>query len=295
MAAPTEEQLADRARFVFRGTVESARAPHARDVPSTAATVRVDEVVQGPAKLMMFAGREVFVIPCPRERFRAGERAIFYTNALVFGDTLTLESVGHRPLAAGTIGVRSTPHPASALRTRDVQKRLATADLVVVGRVAAVRLPPASRRAPARTKPSPPVSEHDPEWRDAVIDVERVAKGSSGRKQVIVRFPASHDVRWFRAPKLSAGDEGVFILHRTGALEAAPASGARAVSGPSAPVFTALHPQDVQPADMQDDIAALLQRAPSTRGTTAPARPARSTRSVKTTGRKAGRRRRSPR
>src|SRR5436309_2082419 len=170
MAVPTEEQLADRARFVLRGTVESRRAPHARDVPSTAATVRVDDVVQGPAKLMMFAGREVFVIPCPRERFRAGERAIFYTNALVFGDTLTLESVGHRPLAAGTIGARSTSHPAAALRTRDVQ-----------------------------------------------------------------------------------------------------------------------------PADMQDDIVALLQRAPSTRGTTAPPRPARSARSVKTTGRKAGRRRRSPR
>jgi hypothetical protein len=275
------------------------RPPQIRDVPRHAATVRVDEVVQGPAKLTMFAGRDVFVIPRKRERFHAGGRAIFYTNALVFGETLTLESVGHLPLAAGAVGVPRATHPASKLRTRDVQQRLATADLVVVGRVTAVRLPPSHRSsrggaAPPRSKPLPPVSEHDPEWRDAILDVERVAKGSDARKQVIVRFPASHDVRWFRSPKLSAGDEGVFILHRTAAGESVPAAarGRRAVSAPAAPVFTALHPQDVQPADMQDEIEALMHSVPALPRRTmkrAGKRP------VETSGRQARRPRRSSR
>jgi len=293
----TPDQLAARARFVFHGTIQSIRPPDMRDVPRNAVTVRVDEVVQGPAKLTMFAGRDVFVVPRKGERFRAGERAIFYTNALVFGETLTLESIGHLPLSARAPGVPGAVHPAVNLRTRDVQQRLATADLVVVGRVTAVRLPPSNRPARGAAARSdvklPPVSEHDPEWRDAVVDVARVAKGGDARKQVIVRFPASRDVRWFRSPKLSAGEEGVFILHRTEAGQTGPsARGARASAAPAAPVFTALHPQDVQPPDMQDEIEALLRSAPAS---PPPAAKRTRRRGVGRSGRPARRSRRSSR
>ena len=296
MPAPTHEQLAQNARFVFHGTVQSARAG-ARDLPANALTVRVDEIVQGPEKLAMHAGHDVFVVPQKGERFRAGDRAVFYTNALAFGETLTLESVGHLPLSDGAIGVRSVSHPASTLRKRDIQQRLATADLVVVGRVSAVRLPPsepaprAGGTAPS-SRPRQTVSEHDPQWRDAVIDVERVVKGGGSRKQVVVRFPASDDVRWCRAPKFSPGDQGVFILHRTDAGAPVRRRG-RAVASPIARVFTALHPEDVQPPEMQEEIVTLGQRPPApARG---PAGRAGSARGVRTTRRKAPGRRRSSR
>jgi hypothetical protein len=309
MPPPTHEQLAQQARFIFHGTVQSTRANELPDAPSNAVTVRVDEVLQGPEKLTTYAGHDVVVIPSKGERFRVDQRAIFYTNALAFGETLTLESLGHQALPAGAVGVRSATHPASTLRKRDVQQRLATADMVVVGRVTAVQLPPSelTPRAGARSAATPSdrqrrtITEHDPQWRDAVIDVERVAKGGGPRKQVVVRFPASDDVRWFRAPKFSAGDQGVFILHKTTAEKAGPTAGARAGARRAgtraavpAQVFTALHPEDVQPPEMQEEIGTLVQK-PSASERTTVARAGSARTSKLTRRRKSSRRRRSSR
>ena len=60
-----------------------------------------------------------------------------------------------------------------------------------------------------------PVSEHDPRWREAVVEVDDVHKGVHKKKQVVVRFPASTDVMWYGAPKFHPGQQGYFMLHQT--------------------------------------------------------------------------------
>jgi hypothetical protein len=193
------------------------------------------------------------------------------------------------------------------LRKREVEERVASADTVVVGRVAAVRLPaselpPRATRGAAAALASPPrgpISEHDPQWREAVIRVERVAKGRSAGKEVVVRFPASDDVRWFRAPKFAPGDQGVFILHRSGSETTGPqprgAAGAslRALGAGGRDVFTALHPEDVQPPEFQEEIGTIVKSAPTTPRTAA--RRAGAARGRKTSSKKSGSRRRSSR
>ncbi len=62
----------------------------------------------------------------------------------------------------------------------------------------------------------------------------------------MVRFPASNDVRWYKAPKFQTGQEGVFLLHKEQL--------AQHVRGMTAPElapeeYTALHPADFQPLD----------------------------------------------
>ena len=92
------------------------------------------------------------------------------------------------------------------------------ADLIVTGRVSAVRLPSGGGRGPGdRGRQRPDFRAHQrhaPVWHEAVIDVDEVHKGTHTTKQIVVRFPSSTDVRWYNAPKFHTGQEGVFLLHK---------------------------------------------------------------------------------
>ena len=92
--------------------------------------------------------------------------------------------------------------------------RFAAADVVVSGRVGKLRTP--VPRAPHR-KMQLPITEHDPQWCEAVVEVTAVHKGRRVPRSIRVRFPASTDVAWARAPKLHAGQQGTFLLKRDGA------------------------------------------------------------------------------
>jgi len=83
----------------------------------------------------------------------------------------------------------------------DLARRLASAELVVTGKVIATR--------PAGIKE--PVTEHAAHWAIATIEIGEVLKGSA-RKTVDVYFPASDDVAWVGRPKLVAGETGVFVI-----------------------------------------------------------------------------------
>ena len=114
--------------------------------------------------------------------------------------------------------------PVANLANHDAKSRFDGAQVVVSGQVVSVNLPagqaPAALLA-AGVGPTQRLSEHDPLWRDAVIQVHAVHKGSHGGKKAVVRFPASHDVLWHHAPKFQPGQEGFFMLRRGGPKEPA--------------------------------------------------------------------------
>jgi hypothetical protein len=92
--------------------------------------------------------------------------------------------------------------------------RFAAADVVVSGRVGELRADPPSG---PRGKIQLPITEHDPQWREAVVQVTAVHKGRRVPRSIRVRFPASTDVAWARSPKLHAGQQGTFLLKRDAA------------------------------------------------------------------------------
>ena len=57
------------------------------------------------------------------------------------------------------------------------------------------------------------VTEHDPDWWNATIELQTVIKGDVPETTLTVSFVHSMDVMWLDAPKLREGDEGIFILH----------------------------------------------------------------------------------
>ena len=154
------------------------------------------------------------------------------------------------------------------LADRELQTRVADADMVVEGQVSSVHLPQAENFATmARAESVKPISEHDPKWREAVIDVQAVHKGKPGTKQVVVRFPSSTDVLWHRAPKFHAGDRGLWLLHSPEAAQLEGKEAMTATAVPGAAVYTALSPMDFQPANKLDAVASVIRTAIAAKNT----------------------------
>ena len=224
---PEPAELAAKASFIFRGTVQQLNASTIAEVgdKSKTAVVRVDETMQAPQVLSHYTGKNVTVQLA--EPIAAGAQAVFYTNAWLFGnDGVAVKSMGHAAPDPATLALHPAgSDPVTNLENRDAKAQFDAAETVVTGTVTSVRLvPEAQANRPGR--------EHDPDWREATIEVAETHKGV-GEKEITVRFPASHDRIWHKVPKLKAGDKGQFVLHKP--------------SGPEAAFYTMLHAEDFEP------------------------------------------------
>lgn len=258
------------ASFVFQGTVLKTKATTMpAEVPATDRTVvaRVDQVIRGADALADFAGHEVTVELAEGAEVRVGQTAIFHTVGWVFGDSMAVRAVRQEDATvAGVAAMAVMPDdPAGTLRAKAATDQAATADLIVSGRVEAVQLPPGQAVArgavglAAGTAATGRISEHDPLWQEAVIHIDSVHHGKHAGKRVVVRFPASTDVRWHAAPKFHAGQEGVFLLHKDQFDRPAVARMSLAPeTTPAAGDFTALSPADVLPLDQLPQILAAI-------------------------------------
>ena len=236
--------LVDQSRITFIGTVLQlgASTVPTHTVTSHSVIVYVNRVLRIPPALGNIVGQRITVELTGGPGVVPRQRVIFFANGLVYADSLVVEEVGRVDVPADSAARQARiaeimdaiqRHP-----DRVVRKRLATADVVVTGKVVAVRrLPrPLSHR----------VSEHDPDWHEAVVNVQAVESGLP-MKQVAVLFPESRDVRWHTAPKFRVGQEGVWILHQH-SLQNVPTPG-----------YTALHPSDFHAKPNRSRIQAIIQ------------------------------------
>jgi len=269
-----------KATFVFQGTVKKLKAALMKSVPVDAHTaiVHVEQVLEAPANLRHLAGTDITVQLLERVKASVGQAFVFHAAGWIFGDSVAVRAVtqesvqrAHAPLLAR--GGDPVAHRAD----RELQHRVNDADLVVSGTVVAVKLPEGSEPPVRAARGSvdvaaKPVSEHDPKWREAVVQVADVHKGEHTADKVSVLFPSSQDVRWYKAPKFHAGQQGYFVLQKSKMKEsdrvdtrtrgaAMPAEADKEVE-----VYTALHPEDFHPYTEPERIRAQIDTKPTTRG-----------------------------
>jgi hypothetical protein len=263
---PARRVKEPQARFVFKGTVQKLKAstiPAAKGAKLTA-IVRVDEVVRAPEALSQYAGHDITVDLAGPQTLKAGQRATFYSTGWIFGDSIAVQAIFHPLLEADHVTMSAIAgDPVANLANHDAKSRFDGARVVVSGQVVSVNLP--AGPAPAAllaggVGPTQRLSEHDPVWLDAVIQVHAVHKGSHSGKKAVVRFPASHDVLWHQAPKFQAGQEGFFMLHRGEPNEPKRQRFAFAAGGDDR-AYTALHPADFQPYDHPGGVRAMIDAA----------------------------------
>jgi hypothetical protein len=252
---PTTETPTPQANFVFQGTIQRLNAATMSQVPVSNRTVvvRVDRLILAPDTLTDYAGQEITVQLAAGDDVAVGQTFIFSTHGWIFGDGLAVQAVKLEQATTSAIAAMSA-HPDDHVRSlhlREARKQADGAELIVSGRVSAVRVP--ARESQARIsamatgRTAERISEHAPMWQEAVVDVEAVHKGRHDeRKQVVIRFPTSTDVRWREAPKFHAGQEGVFLLHKA-QLQAMPT--AMAATTLEDDEYTALNAEDFQSLD----------------------------------------------
>ena len=266
--------------FVFKGTIKKTKAATMKEVTvsDNTAIVTVDQVIEAPSDLAGYNGKDITVELSGRKKVTVGQQLIFNTTSWLYGDSIAVRSLSEEPIKASHSAMLSAVgDPVERRRQREEREHFADADLVVSAKVLAVRLPsdeaPAKKGAMAAMAAMAarrrPVSEHDPKWREAVLEVAGVHKGEHKKKQVVVRFPASTDVMWYKAPKFHPGQQGHFMLTKTKvekpptkAVGKAGKKSAAAAAAETAPVieaYTALDPMDFQPYSEPGGIKTIIE------------------------------------
>jgi hypothetical protein len=237
MVVSSVEDLVRQSSFIFGGTIRRLNAATMAAVPVTEETVvvRVDEVLQAPETLGDHTGEDITVqLIESQEEIREGQRAIFFTNGWLYGESIAVQEVGRRSVEDAARLPEQIADTYRRAAAEELQERIARADLVVVGQVSDIYMV---------EREDPPASEHDPQWWAAIINPESVEKGDLNQPTVSVWFPGSIDVMWYRSPKFHARQEGIWILQRGQVRE----------------TYTALDPLDFQPREQLDRIGSLIR------------------------------------
>jgi hypothetical protein len=218
VAQQSRAALVRQADLIFVGTVTGVAAASLPGVPVTqrTLTVRVDGVLDTPAAVQLAVGDTVTVESRTVGALPVGTQATFYTRAWLFGRSVAAQEVGHETVSARLSAAAVAPMRDSVQRLRGqvsdsvLRARIRASDMVVVGRVETVQAATlAALPAPRR------ITEHDPAWQEAVIQVETMIKGvAPANQRVVVRFPGSLDVAWRGMPRFTVGQEGTFLLRR---------------------------------------------------------------------------------
>jgi hypothetical protein len=262
MRSRSKEKQAAEATFVFKGVIKKLKASNVKQAPVTSRTaiVTVNQVIEAPPNLARYAGQDITVELSSPRKLNAGQRMIFHASGWLFGEAIAVRSLFEE---RDETAVTTTDSESTAARRgeRQTREHFAEADLVISGRVVEVRLPKrvaAAKKKAAASQITTRVSEHDPKWREAIVEVDGVHKGRSSKRRVIIRFPSSTDVAWRRAPKFEAGQQGFFILHKTEDPEkSTSARSARASS--FSQTYTVRDPVDFQSYTATGGIKSLIE------------------------------------
>jgi hypothetical protein len=211
--------LTKQSSIVFSGTVSQLGAASFAGVPQSPNTivVRVDSVLKKPPAISLKKGDNVTVELKDPSGFQQGTQATFYTDGWIFGSGVAVKELGHEFNTGGGAAASGAAAGGAALgqsqdqiSDQDLQNRLNSADFVVIGRVKEVH----RWNVPKSATPHR-VSEHDPDWHEAVIQVQSVLKGGQVKgNKVVVRFPGRNDVAWVHSPKFEKNQQGIFCLNR---------------------------------------------------------------------------------
>ena len=255
-ASPQDQTaLLKQSSIVFTGTVAKLGVSSFAEVPASSKTivVHVDSVLKKPPAVSLKNGDDVTVETKESSDVKKGLRATFYTDVLILGSGVAVREIGHVPLSAAQTVTEGFSLVQKQLSDQELEDRLNAANVVVTGHVLTIK--PSTVQV-LNAGGSPPISEHmQPDWKEAVVVVDSAIKGTDS-KQVVVRFPASKDVRWVTSPKLKVGQTGTFIL-KSDEVSGSPKA---LFSGTEVTAYTALDSTDVLSAGEAARVRALLKK-----------------------------------
>jgi hypothetical protein len=220
--------------FVFEGTIMQLQASTEPSFPASAQTaiVKVNKLLYASEALRQYTGQQITLCHTGLSGVRQGQEAIFFTDVLIYGQSLVVQEVEPRA-DSGEVARQGRLLPPE----RHLQQRIKATDLIIQGEVLNVE--------PVEV-PDQPLSEHNPWWAQAEVSVGRVLKGDVPADKVTVFFPRSTDYLWYYAPKFHPSQRGTWLLHFAH------------IQDLNKQGYVALDPLDFHPEDNADRVTALL-------------------------------------
>src|SRR2546421_3360235 len=133
MASKSVSRDSADAKFLFKGTVQKAKASLMAHVPKddAVAVVHVDEIVHAPPALARTLGHLITVKFATGTKPKVGEQLMFHANGWLFGETIAVESLKQeKPPATKAMLAESAADPSRNLAHKELQERVSDADVV---------------------------------------------------------------------------------------------------------------------------------------------------------------------
>ena len=242
---PHIEDMIQVSSFIFMGTVRkfNAAAMPVAAITDNMVIVAVDEVFQAARTLGDYTGKNITVLLKDLGNVEVGQRMVFFTNGWLYGESIVVREVGKLLVQQEAARLRrQVIEGIKIVADKNLMRYIARAELVVAGSVIDVRQAdiPQGRRDR---------SEHDPMWREAVIEIKSMEKGSFPEGTITVMFPNSMDIMWYKTPKFSVRQERIWILRRD-----------KPFVDEEIEAYMALDPRAVHPMDQLNRIKRLIRR-----------------------------------
>jgi hypothetical protein len=237
--------------IIFIGTVDALNAVAVQSLkasPNTSIVV-VEKVLKKPDAVALAPSDRVTVLAEENSTpLQKGVRGLFITEGMIYGASLAVRMVSWEPAPAVATAATQEESRATAklqeLTDKALRESIQSVEMVVVGRVKEIRAASAVELTPNEQR----ISEHNPEWQEAIVEVQEMLKGPAGISEIVVRFPASQDIMWVGYPKLKTGQESTLLLRQDQISGASKAT----LGGQSVTAYMAITRKDVlQKADSQ--------------------------------------------
>lgn len=198
--------------FIFKGTVEDLNSSTVEVTDtSNLIVVKVDEIISSTKEFDHLKGKTITVETDEVESFDIKQSKVFVSDRWISGNGVAVRNLGD-------FKVKDQPGSIDKIRekiksvneqvqVKNLKELLQKANVVFSGEVMELTSIPSTGRGP--------LSEHNPEWTEARIQINESMKGlSSSQEEISIIFSNSIDVMWFQAPKFKPKDKGTWILTR---------------------------------------------------------------------------------
>ena len=254
--------LVKQSSIIFSGTVSQLGAVSFVGVPQSSQTivVRVDSVLKKPPAVSLKKGDNITVEVKDPSAFQQGAQATFYAEGWIFGSGVAVKELGHDFSPGGGAPAEGARTAETALgqmqkqiSDQDLQNRMASSDLVVIGRITDVHRWTIPKSAAARYH----ISEHSADWHEAVLQIKTILKGTKPKGgKMALRFPLSRDVAWVNSPKFQKQQQGIFFLKR----DQVSGDPTATLGGGQVYAYTCLKPGDWLPLSDEARVRSLLKK-----------------------------------
>lgn len=145
-------------------------------------------------------GQKVTVFLLAAPTMAVGYQGYFFTQEAISGQSEGVKEISHVDPGVYPTIESDVPGIETLLAEQRLYARMQTAGSVIVGTVSAI--------TPLMSQIG---SEHDPVWAKATITADCTLRGATPASADAV-FATSQDIAWYTSPKLTVGQQGVFLL-----------------------------------------------------------------------------------